>query len=235
MKMHFKKSIRFQKIKVCLYNIPIIKLLFDKKFALSNAEAFDENSQSVACCTFGMLETRTLTPNRFKNLSSENLNILTTVATIYKSLLKKNCCSLSLWFRVKISEIPLLRLLFWVNFINITVITLNQDNTRLNVSVSTVVLLSTFFTTKKLALSISVGFYKNSLIVACCTFSRFKFRTLTPSRFKNRTNDILKPLSHNCIHQQGFLKQKIVTLHHCRFNLKFLKHCYSDSYFGKHY
>ena len=100
---------------------------------------------------------------------------------------------------------------------------------------STVVLLSTFFTTKKLALSISVGFYKNSLIVACCTFSRFKFRTLTPSRFKNRTNDILKPLSHNCIHQQGFLKQKIVTLHHCRFNLKFLKYCYSDSYFGKHY
>ena len=88
---------------------------------------------------------------------------------------------------------------------------------------------------KKLALSISVGFHKNSLIVAYCTFARFKFRTLTSSRFKNQTNDIFKILSHNCIHQQGFLKQKIVTLHHCRFNLKFPKHCYSDSYFDKHY
>ena len=55
----------------------------------------------------------------------KNWIYLTTVATIYKSLLKKNCCSLSLWFRVKISKIPLLRLLFWINFINITVITLN--------------------------------------------------------------------------------------------------------------
>ena len=91
---------------------------------------------------------------------------------------------------------------------------------------STVVLLSTFLTTKKLALSISVDFQKNSLIVAYCTFSRFKFRTLTSSRFRNQTNDTFKPLYHNWNHQQGFLKQKIVTLHCCGVNLKFPKHLF---------
>ena len=33
-------------------------------------------------------------------------------------------------------------------------------------------------------------------------------------------------------HQRAFLKQKIVTLHRCGFNLKFPKHCYFDRYFG---
>ena len=47
-----------------------------KKFTLSNAGAFHENSLSVVCCIFGMLEIRTLTPNRFKNQSSDTLNIL---------------------------------------------------------------------------------------------------------------------------------------------------------------
>ena len=81
-------------------------------------------------------------------------------------------------------------------------------------------------TTKKLAPSISVGFHKNSLIVVCCTFDRFKFRTLIPSRFKNQTNDTSKPLGYNWNHQQAFLKQKIVTLHRCGFNLKFPKHLF---------
>ena len=63
------------------------------------------------------------------------------------------------------------------------------------------------FDCKKLALSITVGFHKNSLIVACCTFGRFKFRTLTPSRFKNQTNDTFKLLCHNYNHQQGFGKK----------------------------
>ena len=48
--------------------IPIIKL--------SNAGPFHKNSQSVACCTFGMLEIRTLTQNRFKNQSSDTVNML---------------------------------------------------------------------------------------------------------------------------------------------------------------
>ena len=88
------------------------------------------------------------------------------------------------------------------------------------------------FITKKSGLSISAHFYKNSLIVTCCTFGRFEIRTLTPNRFKNQTNDTLKLLGHNYNHQWGFLKQKIVTLHRCGFNLKFPKHCYFDRCFG---
>ena len=76
------------------------------------------------------------------------------------------------------------------------------------------------FDHKKMALSISEGFHKNSLIVTCFSFGRFKFRTLTPSRFKNQTNETFKLLGHNCNHQQGFLKQKVVNLHCCGFNLK---------------
>ena len=88
------------------------------------------------------------------------------------------------------------------------------------------------FITKKSGLSISAHFYKNSLIVICCTFGRFEIPTLTPNRFKNQTNDTLKLLGHNYNHQWGFLKQKIVTLHRCGFNLKFPKHCYFDRCFG---
>ena len=90
-----------------------------------------------------------------------------------------------------------------------------------------------FFDHKKSGLPISVHFHKNSLIVTCCTFGRFEIRTLTPNRFKNQTNDTLTLLDHNYNHQQGFLKQKIVTLHRCGFNLKFPKHCYFDHYFGQ--
>ena len=88
------------------------------------------------------------------------------------------------------------------------------------------------FITKKSGLSISARFYKNSLIVTCCTFGRFEIRTLTPNRFKNQTNETLKLLGHNYDHQQGFLKQKNVTLHRCSFNLKFPIHCYFDRYIG---
>ena len=91
------------------------------------------------------------------------------------------------------------------------------------------------FITKKSGLSISAHFYKNSLIVICCTFGRFEIRTLTPNRFKNETNDTLTLLGHNYNHQRGFLKQKIVTLHCCGFNLKFPKHCYFTAVLGKHY
>ena len=33
--------------------------------------------------------------------------------------------------------------------------------------------------------------------VSCCTFGRFKISSLTPSRFKNETNDALKLLGRN--------------------------------------
>ena len=89
------------------------------------------------------------------------------------------------------------------------------------------------FEHKKSALSISAPFHKKSLIVTCCTFGRFKIRTLTPNRFKCQTNDTLTLLGHNYNHQRRFLKQKIVTLHRCGFNLKFPKHCYFDHYFGQ--
>ena len=88
------------------------------------------------------------------------------------------------------------------------------------------------FEHKKSRLSISVHFHKKSLIVTCCTFGRFEIRTLTPNRFKYQTNDTLTLLGHNYNHQRRFLKQKIVTLHRCGFNLKFPKHCYFDRYFG---
>ena len=90
-----------------------------------------------------------------------------------------------------------------------------------NVYVSTAALLPTFFSTKKPGLSIPAHFHKNSLIVNCCTFVRFKIRTLKPNRLKNQTNDTLKLLGHNYNHQRGSLEQKIVTLHCCGFNLKF--------------
>ena len=84
----------------------------------------------------------------------------------------------------------------------------------------TIVLLQSFYFTQKFALSYAVAFYKNSLIVTCCTFSRFEIKTLTPNRLKNETNGTLTLLAYNCNHQRGFLKQKIVTLHPCGFNLK---------------
>ena len=84
----------------------------------------------------------------------------------------------------------------------------------------------------KSALSMAVVFHKNSLIsfpenfliLVWYTFRSIKTRTLIPHKFKNQTNDKLEVLGQNCNHQQGHLKQKIVALHHCGFNLKLLKH-----------
>ena len=83
--------------------------------------------------------------------------------------------------------------------------------------------------TKKSAFSISVD--KNFLIVACCTFGRFQIRTLTTNRFKNQTNEKLKLLDYDCNHLQGFVKQKIVTLHHFGLKLKVRKHLNQHHYF----
>ena len=92
-----------------------------------------------------------------------------------------------------------------VNFINVTVVMQNWNNIRSNVYVYTGALLSTIWFTKKSALSISVCFDKNSLIVAYyCTFGRFQIWTLATNRLKNQTNDKLKLLCHSCNHLQGF-------------------------------
>ena len=46
------------------------------KVSVHNSPCVHENSLSMACCTFGVLEVRTITPNRFTNQSSGTLKIL---------------------------------------------------------------------------------------------------------------------------------------------------------------
>ena len=53
---------------------------------------------------------------------------------------------------------------------------------------------------------------KNYIIAACCTFCKLEIRTVTPSRFKNQTNDVFKLLGHNYSNQQGFVRQKKLLL-----------------------
>ena len=43
-------------------------------------------------------------------------------------------------------------------------------------------LLRSLFDHKKIGPLLSVSFHKMSLIMACCSFGRFKFRTLTPKQ-----------------------------------------------------
>ena len=64
-----------------------------------------------------------------------------------------------------------------------------------------------------------------------CTFGNLEIRTLKPNRFKNKFSDTLKLLDQNFNHQQGFIKQKTIALHHRCFKLKFPKHCYCDRYY----
>ena len=149
------------------------------------------------------------------------------IATINKGLLNKK---MSL-FTIVVLRQNFLRLLFWVKFINIAIFTQNWNNIVSNVYVSTAALLPTFLITKKSGLSISAHFHKNSIIVTCSTFGRFEIQHLTPNRFKNQTNDTLKLLGHSYNHQRGFLKQKILTLHVCGFNLKFHERCFFDRCF----
>ena len=80
--------------------------------------------------------------------------------------------------------------------------------------------------TQKLALYYAGAFHENSLSIACCTFNVLEVRTITPSRFKNQSGGTLKILAHNYNHQQGLVKQKNVTLHHCGFKAEFRKHFY---------
>ena len=96
-----------------------------------------------------------------------------------------------------------------------------MKNSRKSKYVSTVALLLNFYFTQKLALFPIGGFPKKFLIVTCCTLGRFEIQTLTPKRLKY---DTFKLLCHNCNHQQGSVKQKIVAICRCGFNLKFPKH-----------
>ena len=152
-----------------------------------------------------MLEVRTITPYRFKNQFGGTLKILAHNCKHQQGLVKQK--NVALHHYAFKAEFP-------------------------NVYVSTAALLPTFLITKKPGVSISEHFHQNILIVACCTFGIFEIQTLTPNRLKNQTNDTLALLRHNDDHQLGLLKQKIVTLHCCGFNLKFPKHCYFGHYFG---
>ena len=60
--------------------------------------------------------------------------------------------------------------------------------------------------------------------MTCSTLGNLEIRTLKLNRFKNQSSDTLKLLDQNCNHQQGFIKQKTVALHHQGFKLKFPKH-----------
>ena len=77
---------------------------------------------------------------------------------------------------------------------------LNITNSRKSKVVYTIVLLKSFCFAKKIVLSSTRAFHKIFVIYACCTFGKLEIRTLTPSRFKNQTNDTLKLLDCNCNH-----------------------------------
>ena len=88
----------------------------------------------------------------------------------------------------------------WVKFINVTVVTQNWTNTRQNFMCLQWPYYPHFWSQKIGPLHLS-GFSQNSPnCVACCTFDRFKISTLTPSRFKNETNDALKLLGRDDNH-----------------------------------
>ena len=101
-----------------------------------------------------------------------------------------------------------------------------MSNNGSNDYVSTVALLQTFYFTLKSVISSAGFFHENLVIMTCCTLGNLEIRTLKPNRFKNQSSNILKLLDQNRNHQQGFIKQKIITLHHGGFKLKSLKHCY---------
>ena len=119
------------------------------------------------------------------------------IATINKGLLNK---------KMSLSIIVVLRQNFLNTFIKIAILgkiyqcnscysKLEQHWTKFYVS--TVALLSTFLITEIGPFHLN-GFSQNSPIcVACCGL---KISTLTPSRFKNETNDALKLLGCNDSH-----------------------------------
>ena len=78
----------------------------------------------MACCTFSMLEIRPLTPNKCKIQSTDTLNILGHNCNQQQEFVKQRTVALHhcVFFKLKFPK-HLLILLFWVNFINATVVT----------------------------------------------------------------------------------------------------------------
>ena len=85
---------------MCPLYSPIIRLLFHTKIRTLQSRGFSRKFPSVACCTFGILDIRSLTPNRFKISLVTHWIYLATIATISKSLLntKHKSCSFKLKF-----------------------------------------------------------------------------------------------------------------------------------------
>ena len=100
----FQKRIIYQILEnqISVHKSPIIKVLyFTQNFSLSSKGAFHENSLSVACCTFGMVEIRTLTPNRFKNQSGDTMNILGQNCNHQQGFAKQRTVALHSGFKLK--------------------------------------------------------------------------------------------------------------------------------------
>ena len=77
MEMYFKKKVPDFRISKYVSTIDLLSsFYFTQKFMLSYAGVFHKNSLSVPCCTFNVLEVRTITPNTFKNQSGGTLKIL---------------------------------------------------------------------------------------------------------------------------------------------------------------
>ena len=139
-----------------------------------------------------MLEVRT--PNRFKNQSGGTLKILSHDCNHQQGLAKQ---------KLSLSIIVVLRQSFLNTFIKIAILRkiyqcsncyakLEQHWIECICVHSSPV--THFFDHKKVRALHLTAFHKNSVIVTCCTFGRFETRILTPNRFKNQTNDILKLL-----------------------------------------
>ena len=96
--MYFNKKVPDFRIPKYVRNSPITKLFFTQKIALSYTGAFHENFLSMACCTFRVLEARTITPSIFKNQSSGTMKTLAHNCNHQQGFVKqKNCRSPSLW------------------------------------------------------------------------------------------------------------------------------------------
>ena len=122
----------------------MIKLMLPNKLVLSSARFFHKDSLLVACCSFGKLEIRTLTPNRLKNQTNDTLK-----------LVDCNCNH-----QQRFVKTAILGKLYQCNKCHSKL-----EQHWIKCYVSTVALLSSFWATKKSALSNAVVFHKNSLIV----------------------------------------------------------------------
>ena len=76
MNVPFKKNITDSRKSKYASTIVLLENFISNKLELSSARVFHKMSLIVACCMFGMLEIRTLTPNRFKSQTNDILKLL---------------------------------------------------------------------------------------------------------------------------------------------------------------